>query len=260
MAKKSAVSSTQKTSVQTKDIKKREVKFHPLITDALLGKSEIKKGITQVSKTLKEESAIGVQLGRHLLDLQQGFEKHFNALKKEKPSATKRSEAFYDFIYKRFGLKERRVQDYVRLAKCGPLSSMELPISSLIEISRLPEDALTGFLEVFESKVLLKMNFRQVQKAVSQHNPKAEKKTAHRKKDVKTPEVELSVIEVSELQGLGHENAMPIAVAELRRAFVQVKEMLVDMDGTPIIGFDSLLGEISQWIEERKAINVKKGA
>ncbi|MEN0059614.1 MAG: hypothetical protein AAGB31_12315 [Bdellovibrio sp.] len=270
MATKKAVIGTQKSEAQANGVEVRKVKYHSLITETLLSRAAIKKGIDEIDVVMKEQSKLDITLGRNLFLLREGFEAYFKENKTSGSSKVNRSKAFYSFIETRFGLQERRVQEYIRVAKNPKLASLNIGISSLVEIARLPEKELTEFLKVFSSKTLSGMTFKEVQSLVRKHQPESKKgnvKSSATSKEVVEPQTpavleqaSAQVVKIAERKEKTPEEKADMAIAQLTIAFQELKADLPEAQAVSDMGWvmlDSLLSEINQWVSQRKLAQKK---
>jgi hypothetical protein len=74
------------------------------------------------------------------------------------------------FVQEVFDIKESRANEYIRVTKRKELEGLKLTISNLIELSRLPEDALGEFLEEHPAEELAEMSWRKMQALVRENN------------------------------------------------------------------------------------------
>jgi hypothetical protein len=129
--------------------------------------SEIKETTEEIQTLLMSKSKIDIRIGEALATLKS----QFNAYGNQKKISTKEVEqAFGEFVQEVFDIKESRANEYIRVTKRKELEGLKLTISNLVELSRLPGDALTEFLEEHPADELSEMSFRKMQTLVRENN------------------------------------------------------------------------------------------
>jgi hypothetical protein len=129
--------------------------------------SEIKETTEEIQTLLMSKSKIDIRIGEALATLKS----QFNAYGNQKKISTKEVEqAFGEFVQEVFDIKESRANEYIRVTKRKELEGLKLTISNLVELSRLPGDALTEFLEEHPADKLSEMSFRKMQTLVRENN------------------------------------------------------------------------------------------
>jgi hypothetical protein len=83
---------------------------------------------------------------------------------------TKADEAFGEYVQVVFNIKASRASEYIRVANKKILKDFKLPISSLVELSRLNDEALEEFLQGWPEQEIATMTFREVQVLVRDNN------------------------------------------------------------------------------------------
>lgn len=129
--------------------------------------SEIKETTEEIQTLLMSKSKIDIRIGEALATLKS----QFNAYGNQKKISTKEvDQAFGEFVQEVFDIKESRANEYIRVTKRKELEGLKLTISNLVELSRLPGDALTEFLEEHPADELSEMSFRKMQTLVRENN------------------------------------------------------------------------------------------
>lgn len=83
---------------------------------------------------------------------------------------SKADEAFGEYVQVVFDIKASRASEYIRVANKKSLNGLKLPISSLVELSRLNDEALEEFLKGWPEEEIATMTFREVQVLVRDNN------------------------------------------------------------------------------------------
>lgn len=85
-------------------------------------------------------------------------------------SKTESDEAFGEYVQTVFNIKSSRASEYIRVASKQALQDLKLSISSLCELARLSDEALTQFLVDYPPEELANMSFNEVQILVQENN------------------------------------------------------------------------------------------
>jgi hypothetical protein len=149
---------------------KFESKF--ITTDLI---SEIRETTEEIQSLLLTKSKVDIRIGEALATLKS----QFAAYGHQKKISTKEAEqAFGEFVQEVFNIGETRANEYIRVTKKKELEGLRLTISNLVELSRLPDDALGEFLEEHPAEELSKMSFRKMQTLVRENNENSRPKVS----------------------------------------------------------------------------------
>lgn len=129
--------------------------------------SEIKETTEEIQTLLTSKSKIDIRIGEALATLKSQFSAYGQ---QKKISAKDAEKAFGEFVQEVFDIKESRANEYIRVTKRKELEGLGLTISNLIELSRLPDDALSEFLEEHPGEELVEMSWRKMQALVRENN------------------------------------------------------------------------------------------
>lgn len=145
-----------------------------LITPELL--KAIKPTAESIQTLLGSQAKIELRLGEELFKLKNQI---LAFATKRKLSSKEAAEAFNEFIQETFNLGSTRAEEYIKVANKKDLHGLKLPISSLVELARLPDDSLKRVLKDTPQPKLAEMSFRGVQALVRENNEnKRERATA----------------------------------------------------------------------------------
>jgi hypothetical protein len=137
--------------------------------------SEIRKTTEEIQSLLMTKSRVDVRIAEALATLKS----QFTAYAHQKKISTKDAEqAFGEFVQVAFDIGETRANEYIRVTKKKELEGMKLPISNLVELSRLPDEALGEFLEEYPAEELSKLSFRKMQTLVRDNNENSRPKVS----------------------------------------------------------------------------------
>lgn len=232
--------------------------------------SEIKETTEEIQTLLTSKSKIDVRIGEALATLKS----QFAAYAHQKKISTKDAEqAFGEFVQAVFNIGDTRANEYIRVTKKKDLEGLKLPISSLVELSRLPDESLAEFLEEHPADELSKLSFRKMQVLVRENNENSRSKVSssggsggrsairnNETDDTQTisapvltqgnPQRELTVLvdddseDVPEIVGTVIENPI-VATAKLRSAFESFKQTFESEQLTQ--DAETLFKEIKEW-------------
>lgn len=133
--------------------------------------SEIKPKIDKVHSLIKSGTENDKEIAKHLFKISVELNKFANQSFKEKKDISKNSKAaLKELAEQDFRLKGSRAFEYVRLASNAKVIELALPISHLIELSRLKEADLGQLLKVKSVKEMGGLNYRQIQSLVKEFN------------------------------------------------------------------------------------------
>lgn len=132
--------------------------------------------VEQIDQALQEERQLGVRIGALLVALRGEFNAYFEHLEKTVPNYKAPSDrqiemAFVGFLQVRFKIGESRGREYMRLASRKDIKDFELPVSMLVELTRLEEKPLATFLEEHPLSELQGLPFKEVKRLVREANP-----------------------------------------------------------------------------------------
>lgn len=209
--------------------------------------SEIRETTEEIQTLLTTKSKIDIRIGEGLATLKSQFTAYAH---QKKISAKDAEQAFGEFVQTVFNIGDTRANEYIRVTKKKELEGLKLPISNLVELSRLPDDTLAEFLAQHPAEELSKLSFRKMQTLVRENNENSRPKisssggggSASRSVEVAeapsasaatlpqgNPQRELSVLmdddseDVQEIVGTVIENPI-VATAKLRSAFESFKQ------------------------------------
>lgn len=232
--------------------------------------SEIRETTEEIQTLLISKSKIDIRIGEALATLKSQFTAYAHQKKLDAKDAEL---AFGEFVQAVFDIKDSRANEYIRVTKRKELEGMKLPISSLIELARLPGDSLTEFLEEFPAEEMAEFSVRKMQALVRDRNENSRPKvsssgggggnSASRSADTdKTPsasapvlpqgnpERELAVLmaddsdDATEIVGMVVDTPT-VATAKLRSAFESFKQSFESEQLTQ--DAETLLTEIQKW-------------
>lgn len=139
--------------------------------------SEIKPKIDKVHSLIKSGTENDKEIAKYLFKISVELKKFAAQEFKEKKDISKNSKAaLKELAEQDFRLKGSRAFEYVRLASNAKVIELSLPISHLIELSRLKEADLGQLLKVKSVKEMSGLNYRQIQSLVKDFNS-AKRKT-----------------------------------------------------------------------------------
>lgn len=150
----------ERTPVQLPD--KFESNF--ITTDLI---KEIKVTVESIQTLLTTKAQIDMRIAEELATLKSQFTAYAH---QKKLNAKDAELAFGEFVQEVFNIKESRANEYIRVTKRKELEGLKLPISNLVELSRLPEEALGEFLEEHPVEELSKLSYRKTQSLVRDNN------------------------------------------------------------------------------------------
>lgn len=143
-----------------------QVQFqNDLFTQDLL--TAVREHAEIIQTLLTTKSKIDIRIGEELSGLRNQF---FAYAAKNDLDKGQADDAFSEFVQEVFDLKPSRAVEYIKVAENKILEGVKLPISSLVELSRLKEDVLEGFLEEHPVEELSKKSFREIQSLVRDNN------------------------------------------------------------------------------------------
>lgn len=287
MATKKETKSSEKLQASVAEIPvKIETNFESgLITSELI--KVIRPSVGRIQTLLKSQIRTTLRIADELAALQAQF--HSFAVKK-KSTKEEADAAFSEFVEQVFNLKASRAKEYVRVANKELVRSLQLPISHLCELARVPDESLKELLEDNSEEKLLELNFRSVQALANEYNDNArnKKETAATSSSPKSTEAskedrdssssqqiavgdvaserELSILfeketaeslKEQESYGSNLVGNTTMATARLRSAFENFSEAF---RGTPLtFEAKTLMAEISDWKDQQEKLNRKKG-
>jgi hypothetical protein len=110
---------------------------------------------------------------------------------------------YTDYAWAEFNIKKSRALEYKTLACREDVLKLELPISHLIELSRLDEKSLSDLLKVQDESVIRHISFRQMQAVVKSYNANRKKKGKN-----KSAKLKLEANGIQESQGTSSEQEL----------------------------------------------------
>jgi|688.fasta_scaffold232619_1 hypothetical protein len=132
---------------------------------------EIKPKIDKVHSLIKSGTEHDKEIAKYLFKISEELNRFANQRFKEKKEISKNSRAaLKELAEQDFRLKGSRAFEYVRLASNAKVIELTLPISHLIELSRLKEADLGQLLNAKSVKELNALNYRQIQILVKDFN------------------------------------------------------------------------------------------
>lgn len=132
---------------------------------------EIKPKIDKVHSLIKSGTEHDKEIAKYLFKISVELNRFANQKFKEKKEISKNSKAaLKELAEQDFRLKGSRAFEYVRLASNAKVIELTLPISHLIELSRLKEADLGQLLKAKSVKELNALNYRQIQILVKDFN------------------------------------------------------------------------------------------
>lgn len=185
--------------------------------------SEIKPKIEKVHSLIKSGTENDKEIAKYLFKISVELKKFAAQEFKEKKDISKNSKAaLKELAEQDFRLKGSRAFEYVRLASNAKVIELALPISHLIELSRLKEADLSQLLKVKSVKEMSELNYRQIQSLVKNFNS-AKRKTKPNLKAAMpvSNEVKKFISEIEKVQAQVTENDLDDFSAEKLMAFTQ---------------------------------------
>lgn len=136
--------------------------------------------------------------------------------------AEKTKEAILAYAKIEFDFRDNRALEYVRLGCNEGVLELNLPISSLIEISRLPLAEFSQLLKMFDIEQLSRMSFREIKALTSSLNPKKR----NRKKVASSKSI--TVQSAASIQNTGSDNVSLISkdTSLALRQFIHIFESI----------------------------------
>lgn len=220
MARSQKVGGTSKATTLTHSF------YNPLITKEVI--KSVTKIVDAIDKILIGERKASIDLGELLAKLRREMDLQLRNSSSANDYQIKL--AFHNFVQIRFKLGESRVKEYIRLAEREDLHRLGLPISVLIELSRLEPKPLKNFMAKYPTPKLKQLPFKEIKKLVREKNNK-KRSTSSKNSD-------------------GDTNPEKIAV-KLKNTFEIVKDNFADevkLDKN----LDSVLKEIYTWYSDKK--------
>lgn len=233
--------------------------------------SEIKETTEEIQTLLTSKSKIDIRIGEALATLKSQFTAYGH---QKKISAKDAEQAFGEFVQAVFNIGDTRANEYIRVTKKKELEGLKLPISNLVELSRLPDESLAEFLEEHPAEELSQLSFRKMQALVRENNENSRPQKVSssgggggrpaspgiEKDDTPSssapvlpqgnPERELTVLmdddseDATEIVGIIVESPT-VATAKLRSAFESFKQ---SFESEPLTqDAESLFTEIKEW-------------
>jgi len=233
-----------------------------------------------IHRLLTTQSKIESRIGEELRGLHGQF-KAYTTKKKYSPSDCK--EAFSIFIQETFNLSWARANEYICVANKNQLANLRLPISSLVELSRLPDVALEKLLEEMPKEKLSAMSYREMKALCqtrnenrrdrqSQKKPTNNQTDTHSEPTAKDAKPELTMDSKNRLRENvlieEQKNGLEIVVIEnnvmatarLREAYERFKESVIEHGMSEEA--QALVREIIEWstgFTEEKSLKKAKG-
>lgn len=236
-----------------------------------------------IHRLLTTQSKIESRIGEELRALHGQF-KAYATKKKYSPAECK--EAFSIFIQETFNLSWARANEYICVANKDQLVSLRLPISSLVELSRLPDVALDKLLKETPTEKLSAMSYRAMKALCQERNenrrdrPSQKKSTNNTVDEDSSPSTSESENELTTgSKNMIRENAVltefpeqngetsgvlidnnVMATARLRAAFERFKESIIEQGMSQEA--QALVTEIIEWsasFKNEKPKNKAKG-
>lgn len=231
--------------------------------------SEIKETTEEIQTLLTSKSKIDIRIGEALATLKSQFTAYGH---QNKISAKDVEQAFGEFVQAVFNIGDTRANEYIRVTKKKELEGLKLPISNLVELSRLPDESLAEFLEEHPAEELSQLSFRKMQALVRENNENSRPQKVSsssggrsaspgvEKEDTPSthtpvlphgnPERELTVLmdddseDATEIVGIIVDSPT-VATAKLRSAFESFKQAF---ESEPLTqDAESLFTEIKEW-------------
>ena len=185
--------------------------------------SEIKPKTDKVHSLIKSGTENDKEIAKYLFKISVELNKFANQSFKEKKDISKNSKAaLKELAEQDFRLKGSRAFEYVRLASNAKVIELALPISHLIELSRLKEADLGQLLKVKSVKEMGGMNYRQIQSLVKEFN--SAKRKSKPKLIVEKPitlELKRFIGEIEKVQAQVTENDLDDSKVAKLEAFAQ---------------------------------------
>jgi flagellum-specific peptidoglycan hydrolase FlgJ len=176
----SKVSNSTQSSTQTKADKKNALKNAYLLLPNLsdqgskLLKNYLQLGrdtqamVAELKKLFSVESNIAGKVGQKLGELHQCF---LQAIPASKLNSNLGTSLYYRFISLEFGIGKSRTNEYMFLAQREDINGLDLPLSILIELTRLSRTNVEKFFKKNPIKDLKGLSYREIQKLVREMNP-----------------------------------------------------------------------------------------
>lgn len=203
--------------------------YGPLITPSVV--KAVSKTVAAIDKALLSERRIAVNLGGLLAKLQGEITAHL--VSSGQASSYQAKVAFRHFVQVRFKCGETYTNELIRLAERKDLHRLGLPVSVLIELSRLESEPLKQFLKKHPTAELKKLPFREIKILVKGLNPNKRNRGG------------------SESQSSESVVNIKVIAEKIKSNFEKVR---IEFDGNSTLdkNLDSVLGEISKWYLDKK--------
>jgi hypothetical protein len=137
---------------------------------------------SKLVKDLKDifigQSKVAGQVGQLLGQIHKIFQQEISPSKINGKLGTS---LFYRFVSAEFNLGKSRTQEYLLLAQRDDINHLELPLSILIELSRIDRLRVAKFLKTNPLKDLKHLSYRQVSQLIRKENPNSRKRKKQRR-------------------------------------------------------------------------------
>lgn len=137
---------------------------------------------SRLVKNLKDifagQSKVAGQVGQLLGQIHKVFQQEISTSKINGKLSTS---LFYRFVSAEFNLGKSRTQEYLLLAQRDDINQIDLPLSVLIELSRIDRIKVAKFLDTNPLKDLKHLSYREVSRLIRTINPNSRKRNKQRK-------------------------------------------------------------------------------
>lgn len=169
--------------------------------------------VGDIRKLFQKESEAVCGVGQKLANIHQLFCKH---IPPTKINSNLGETLFYRFISQEFGLQKTRTNEYIYLSQRQDVNQLKMPISALIELTRLNSSQVKVFLK--KNPDLETYSFREIQSLIKDANPnKRKRKKGKAKSRAKSSKVVIS----NERTAIMQVNALKVGL----RSFFAEKKM-----------------------------------
>lgn len=169
VAQSSEASVKPNADTKAPSVMKAHYKYKNLFIDAEL--CDAVKGQTEsINEQLKDMTQGYFKLGQLLAELKARFETFQVARKLDSEIA---EDAFSEYVQVTFDIRISRANEYIRVAQHEQAQALKLPISKLVELSRLSGKTFKEFLKKHPEAALGTMTYREIKRLVKKDNEKS---------------------------------------------------------------------------------------
>jgi len=169
--------------------------------------------VGDIRKLFQKESEVVCGVGQKLANIHQLFCKH---IPPTKINSNLGETLFYRFISQEFGLQKTRTNEYIYLSQRQDVNQLKMPVSALIELTRLNSSQVKVFLK--KNPDLETYSFREIQSLIKDANPNKRKR---KKGKAKTRAKNSKIVISNERTAIRQVNSLKVGL----RSFFAEKKM-----------------------------------